>query len=91
MSRTRNKLASRIRNSGIRTEDPDSKEIFTDLFFILFLPAMIAEDGQKEEDVGGQHQTHVEHLQHKVHIYLEYYSVCLLVVIGTPTPSPASV
>jgi hypothetical protein len=27
---------------------------------------------------------------HKVHIYLEYHSVCPLVGIGTPTPSPAS-
>jgi hypothetical protein len=27
---------------------------------------------------------------HKVHIYLEYHSVCPLVGIGTPTPFPAS-
>jgi hypothetical protein len=27
---------------------------------------------------------------HKVHIYLEYHSECLLVGIGTPTPSTAS-
>jgi hypothetical protein len=26
---------------------------------------------------------------HKVHIYLEYHSVCPLVGIGPPTPSPA--
>ncbi len=30
------------------------------------------------------------HPPHKVHIYLEYHSVCPLVGIGTPTPSPAS-
>ncbi len=29
-------------------------------------------------------------LAHKVHIYLEYHSVCPLVRIGTPTPSPPS-
>jgi hypothetical protein len=27
---------------------------------------MVAEDGQQKEDVGGQHQTHVEHLHKKV-------------------------
>jgi hypothetical protein len=27
---------------------------------------------------------------HKVHIYLEYHNVCPLVLLGPPTPSPAS-
>jgi hypothetical protein len=29
-------------------------------------------------------------VSHKVHIYLEYHSVCYLVRIGPPTLSPAS-
>jgi hypothetical protein len=27
---------------------------------------MVAEDGQQKDDVGGQHQSHVEHLHKKV-------------------------
>jgi hypothetical protein len=32
---------------------------------------------------------HMEEVQHKVHIYLEYHGACLLVGMGPPsTPSP---
>jgi hypothetical protein len=32
----------------------------------------------------------VQNVHHKVHIYLEYHSVCPLVGIGTPPPHPLS-